>query len=98
VSGIGQAIQVDRGRSVIIIDNNIQLTVVIEICYGNAPTVPGVITSGSRGNVDKLPVAKIRKQTLSLSSIPGVLRNESFAEEKARFVVIEPCDRTADEG
>ena len=69
-----------------IADSQIKSPVFVEICHGHSAAVMKFICPDRTGDVYKIAIANVGEQAVVLISVPGILCNEVFAEEKALLV------------
>lgn len=92
-----RAIEVERRFGVVVVDREIQSTVKIEICDGDAASVGDAVVAAGARRVDKLTVANVLEETVTLVAVPRTFADEVVTEEEALFVIIDVCDRTTGE-
>ncbi len=93
VSGV-KAIQINRWM--IVVDDEIEAAIAVKIGDANPSAIFVAVGPNRTGDVRKLSIPDIGKQTIVLVPIPGVFTDEFAAKKITSFVAIDVCDRTAE--
>jgi hypothetical protein len=88
-----QVVHVEHRRLIVIVHDQVQPAIVVKISHRNTTPVLHTVRAGRSCNVDELPVANIRKETLVLVTVPGVFTDKFVAEEEPLFVLVNVRDR-----
>lgn len=88
-----QVVQIKHWGVIVRIHDQVQPSVVVEVGHCNTTAVLRIIRTGWPCNIDELPVPDIRKETLVLVTVPGVLTDKLVTEEEPLFVLVNVRDR-----
>src|SRR6185369_6950038 len=88
-----QVVHIEHRRLVVGVHYQVQLAIVVKISHRYTAPILHAVRTGRPRNVDKLPATDIRKQTLVLVTVPGVLTDKLVTEEEPLLVLVNVRDR-----
>ena len=88
-----QVVHIEHWRLVVGIHDQVQPAIVVKVSHRYTAPVLDTVRTGRPRNVDKLSATDIRKETLVLVTVPGVLTDKLVAEEEPLFVLVNVRDR-----
>ena len=88
-----QIVHIKHRRFVVGIHDQVQPPVVVEVGHCNTTAVLHTVRTRWPRNIDELPIPDIRKETLVLVTVPGVLTNKLVTEEEPLLVLVNVRDR-----